>query len=105
MFLGLCQVYVSHTYEVAYYRKCFLVHYVQVLCHSRLCTGEHAYLSYLMLRQLSLLSLVSSARDIQDAAEITPTFQTGITNKWYEVSSKTFYFQNVDIKKFLYFRF
>jgi hypothetical protein len=39
-------------------------------------------------------------REIQGAAEITPTFQRGITNKWYEVSPKTFYFQNVDIKKF-----
>jgi hypothetical protein len=37
---------------------------------------------------------------IQDAAEITPTFQRGITNKWYEISPKTFYFQNVDITKF-----
>jgi hypothetical protein len=42
---------------------------------------------------------------IQGAAEITPTFQRGITNKWYEVSSKTFYFPNVDITKFFYFRF
>jgi hypothetical protein len=32
--------------------------------------------------------------------EITPTFQRGIKNKWYEVSPKTFYFPNVDIKKF-----
>jgi hypothetical protein len=24
------------------------------------------------------------------AAEITPTFQRGLTNKWYEVSSKMF---------------
>jgi hypothetical protein len=42
---------------------------------------------------------------LQGAAEITPTFQRGITNKWYEISSKTFYFPNVDIKKFFYFRF
>jgi hypothetical protein len=42
---------------------------------------------------------------IQSAAEITPTFQRGITNKWYEVSQKTFYFPNVDITKFLYLRF
>jgi hypothetical protein len=42
---------------------------------------------------------------IQGAAEITPTFQRGITNKWYEVSPKTFDFPNVDIKKFFYFRF
>jgi hypothetical protein len=42
---------------------------------------------------------------IQDAAEITPTFQRGITNKWYEVAPKTFYFPNVDITKFCYFRF
>jgi hypothetical protein len=34
------------------------------------------------------------------AAEITPTFQRGITNKWYEISPKTFYFSNVDITKF-----
>jgi hypothetical protein len=34
------------------------------------------------------------------AAEITPTFQRGITNKWYEISPNTFYFPNVDIKKF-----
>jgi hypothetical protein len=39
------------------------------------------------------------------AAEITPTFQRGITNKWYEVSPKTFYFPNVDITKCFYFRF
>jgi hypothetical protein len=39
------------------------------------------------------------------AAEITPTFQRGITNKWYEVSPKTFYFPNVDITKLFYFRF
>jgi hypothetical protein len=38
--------------------------------------------------------------NIQGAAEITPTFQKGITNKWYEVSPKTFYFPNVDITKF-----
>jgi hypothetical protein len=37
---------------------------------------------------------------IQSAADITPTFQRGITNKWYEVSPKTFYFPNVDITKF-----
>jgi hypothetical protein len=42
---------------------------------------------------------------IQSAAEIPHTFQRGITNKWYEVSPKTFYFPNVDIKKFFYFRF
>jgi hypothetical protein len=42
---------------------------------------------------------------MQGAAEITPTFQRGITNKWYAVSPKTFYFPNVDIKKFFYFRF
>jgi hypothetical protein len=39
------------------------------------------------------------------AAEITPTFQRGITNNWYEVSPKTFYFPNVDITKCFYFRF
>jgi hypothetical protein len=38
--------------------------------------------------------------EVQGAAEITPTFQRGITNKWYEVSPKTFYFPNVDITKF-----
>jgi hypothetical protein len=27
---------------------------------------------------------------LQGAAEITPTFQRGITNKWYEVSPKVF---------------
>jgi hypothetical protein len=37
---------------------------------------------------------------IQDAAEITPTFQRGINHKLYEVSPKTFYFLNVDITKF-----
>jgi hypothetical protein len=42
---------------------------------------------------------------VQGAAEITPTFQRGITNKWYEISPKTFYFPNVDITKFFYFRF
>jgi hypothetical protein len=36
------------------------------------------------------------------AAEITPTFQRGITNKWYEVSPKTFYFPNADIKQFFF---
>jgi hypothetical protein len=44
-------------------------------------------------------SLLSTA-ELQGAAEITPTFQRGITNKWYEISTKTFYFPNVDIKKF-----
>jgi hypothetical protein len=38
--------------------------------------------------------------NVQSAAEITPTFQRGITNKWYEISPKTFYFPNVDIQKF-----
>jgi hypothetical protein len=42
---------------------------------------------------------------VQDAAEITPTFQRGITNKWYEISPKTFHFPNVDITKYFYFRF
>jgi hypothetical protein len=37
---------------------------------------------------------------VQGAAEITPTFQRGITNKGYEVSPKTIYFPNVDIKPF-----
>jgi hypothetical protein len=37
---------------------------------------------------------------IQGAAEIITTFQRGITNKWYELSRKTFYFPNVDIKTF-----
>jgi hypothetical protein len=40
---------------------------------------------------------------IQSAAEITPTFQRGITNKWYEVSPKTFYFPNVDITNYCRF--
>jgi hypothetical protein len=40
------------------------------------------------------------AGNIQGAAEITPTFERGITNIWYEVSPKTFYFPNVDITKF-----
>jgi hypothetical protein len=39
-------------------------------------------------------------RLVQGAAEITPTFQRGITNKWYEVSPKKFFLPNVDIKKF-----
>jgi hypothetical protein len=43
--------------------------------------------------------------NVQSAAEITPTFQRGIINKWYEVSPKTFYFPNVDIKTFFKFRF
>jgi hypothetical protein len=47
----------------------------------------------------------SKLSKIQGAAEITPTFQKGITNKWYEISPKTFYFPNVDIKKFFYFGF
>jgi hypothetical protein len=34
------------------------------------------------------------------AAEITPTFQRGITNKRYEISQKAFYFPNIDIKTF-----
>jgi hypothetical protein len=42
---------------------------------------------------------------IQGAAEITPTIQRGITNQWYEISPKTFYFPNVDITKGFYFRF
>jgi hypothetical protein len=46
---------------------------------------------------------VNHGHIIQGAAEITPTFQRGITNKWYEVSPKT-YFPNVDIKKFLVFK-
>jgi hypothetical protein len=33
---------------------------------------------------------------------MTPTFQRGIKNKWYEVSPKTFYFPNVDIKNFFF---
>jgi hypothetical protein len=44
-------------------------------------------------------------KHIQGASEITPTFQRGITNIWYEISPKTFYFPNVDITKFFYFRF
>jgi hypothetical protein len=40
--------------------------------------------------------------NIQDAAEITPTFQRGFTNKWYEVSPKNFYFPNADIKTFFF---
>jgi hypothetical protein len=47
----------------------------------------------------------ATPKDIQDAAEITPTFKRGITNKWYEVSPTTFYFPDVDITKFFYFRF
>jgi hypothetical protein len=42
---------------------------------------------------------------IQDAAEITPTFRRGIKKQWYEVSPKTFYLPNVDIKNFFYVRF
>jgi hypothetical protein len=37
---------------------------------------------------------------IQGTAEITPTFQRRITNKWYEISPKPFCFPNVDITKF-----
>jgi hypothetical protein len=42
---------------------------------------------------------------VQIAAEITPTFRKGIKKQWYELSPKTFYFPNVDIKKFFYVRF
>jgi hypothetical protein len=50
----------------------------------------------------TVLGHINSLRqwNIQGAAEITATFQRGITNKWYEVSPKTFYFPNVDITKF-----
>jgi hypothetical protein len=54
-------------------------------------------------KHLQLPSLLKQI--IQDAAEITPTFQRGITNKWYEVAPKTFDFPNVDGTKFFYFRF
>jgi hypothetical protein len=46
-----------------------------------------------------------SALNVQVAAEITPIFQRGITNKRYEISPKTFYFPNVDTTEFFYFRF
>jgi hypothetical protein len=43
--------------QTACYWKFFLVHYIQVLCQSRLCKADHAYLTYLMLqRQLSHLN-------------------------------------------------
>jgi hypothetical protein len=42
---------------IACYGKFFLLHYIQVLCHSRFCKAYHAYLTYLMLqRQLSHLN-------------------------------------------------
>jgi hypothetical protein len=42
---------------IARYRKLFLVHYIQILCQSRLSKADHAYLTYLMLqRQLSQLN-------------------------------------------------
>jgi hypothetical protein len=49
--------------------------------------------------------LLIQTRHLQRAAQITPTFQRGITNIWYEVSPKTFYFPNIDIAKFFYFSF
>jgi hypothetical protein len=54
--------------------------------------------SYPVLQEMGAVSGTQSVK--QGAAEITPTIQRGITNKWYEISSKTFYFPNVDIKKF-----
>jgi hypothetical protein len=43
--------------HIASYWKFFLVHYVQVLCQSRLCKADHVCLTYLMLqRQLSHLN-------------------------------------------------
>jgi hypothetical protein len=38
---------------------------------------------------------------LQGAAEVTPTFQRGITNIWYAVSPNTFYFPNIT-KHFLF---
>jgi hypothetical protein len=38
-------------------KKFFLLHYIQVLCQSRLCKADHDHLTYLMLqRQLSHLN-------------------------------------------------
>jgi hypothetical protein len=46
--LGLSwSVRIAH---VACYCKFFILHYVQVLCQSRLCKADHAYLTYLMLQ-------------------------------------------------------
>jgi hypothetical protein len=59
----------------------------------------------LLIEMLGMPVLGIKFVNIQGVAEITPTFQRGITNKWYEVSPKTFYVPNVDIKKFFYFRF
>jgi hypothetical protein len=49
--LRLCQVYVPHIY-VACYWKFLLLHYTQILCQSRLCIADHAYITYLMLQRL-----------------------------------------------------
>jgi hypothetical protein len=46
-----------HFAHIACYWKFLLLHYTQVLCQSRLCKGDHAYLPYLILqRQLSHLN-------------------------------------------------
>jgi hypothetical protein len=47
--LGLSSsVRITH---IVCYWKFFLVHYTQVLCQSRLCKANHAYLTYLMLQR------------------------------------------------------
>jgi hypothetical protein len=50
----LLSVRIAH---IACYWKFFLVHCIQVICQSRLCKADHAYLTYFMLqRQLNHLN-------------------------------------------------
>jgi hypothetical protein len=49
----LLSVCIAH---IACYWIFFLLHYIQVLCQSKLCKADHAYLTYLMLQQLSHLN-------------------------------------------------
>jgi hypothetical protein len=44
----LSTVRIAH---IACYCKCFLLHYIQVLCQYGFCKAYHAYLTYLMLQR------------------------------------------------------
>jgi hypothetical protein len=48
--LAFRKVYISHIQHVI--EKCLLLHHAQVLCQYRLCSTDHAYLTYLLLQRL-----------------------------------------------------
>jgi hypothetical protein len=99
--LAFCQAYVPQ--NIAYYWKLFILHYMQVLCRSRLCKAYHVYLLYLILQQ-QLSHLNSPKLDQSQDSDIFYVWLCLVLNHEHVISHDSVWLQFVACTILLYNR-